>query len=123
VLSRKREIDPLRFKMANYIAERHLLFSEKGGSAIRNLWVRVSAPSPIDQETVKFPVDDDMAVCHVEFNGLDEYSFDVYGMDSLQAVNMASNIDAVLERLGKKYDFYWSSGEPYFDDDNTGPEK
>jgi len=50
-------------------------------------------------------------------------SFDVYGMDSLQAVNMASNIDAVLERLGKKYDFYWSSGEPYFDDDNTGPEK
>lgn len=106
--------------MANYIAERHLLFSEKGGSAKRNLWVRVSAPSPIDQETVKFPVDDYMAVCHVEFDGLDEHNFDVYGMDSLQAVNMASNIEAVLERLSKKYDFYWSSGEPYFDNDNTG---
>ncbi|WP_372720329.1 hypothetical protein [Immundisolibacter sp.] len=68
-------------------------------------------------------MDDDMAVCHVEFNGLDEHNFNVYGMDSLQAVNMASNIEAVLERLSKKYDFYWPSGEPYFDDDNTGAEK
>lgn len=102
--------------MAGYIAERRLLFSEKGGSTRRNLWVRVSAPGPIDPKTVKFPVDDDMAVCHVEFDGLDVHSFDVYGMDSLQAVNMASNIEAVLERLSKKYDFYWLSGEPYFDE-------
>ncbi len=57
-----------------------------------------------------------MAVCHLEFNGLDEYNFDVCGMDSLQAVNMASNIEAVLERLSKKYDFYWSSGDPYFEE-------
>ena len=102
--------------MVKYIAERHLLFSEKGDSVKRSLRVRVSTPSPIDQATVKFPVDDDMSVCHVEFDGLDGHNFDVYGMDSLQAINMASNIEAVLERLSKNYDFYWLTGEPYFEE-------
>ena len=111
----------MRFKIASYIAERRLLFSDKGGSTKRNLWVRISAPSPIDPKTVKFPVDDDMAVCHVEFDGLDEHSFDVYGMDSMQAVNMASNIEGVLARLSQKYDFYWPTGESYFDDDESPP--
>lgn len=102
--------------MNNYIAERKLLFSEKSGLTRRELTVKVSAPRTIEQHTVKFPVNDDMAVCHVEFDGLNEHSFDVYGMDSLQAINMASDIEAVLGRLSAKYDFYWSSGEPYFED-------
>ena len=102
--------------MNNYIAERRLLFSEKNSHRRRSLIVMVSAPRTIEQHTVKFPVDDVMAVCHVELDGLNEHSFDVYGMDSLQAINMASDIEAVLERLSAEYDFFWSSGEPYFDE-------
>jgi hypothetical protein len=102
--------------MNKYIAERKLLFSEKNNRTQRELIVKVSAPRTIEQHTVKFPVNGDMAVCHVEFDGLNEHSFDVYGMDSLQAINMASDIETIIERLSSKYDFYWSTGEPYFED-------
>jgi hypothetical protein len=101
----------------NFIAERNLFFSEKGSSHRRELKVRVSSPYAIDQKLVKFPVDETMAACYVEFGGMDEQSFEVYGMDSVQAVNMASNLEAVLERLSLKYDFFWATGEPYFEDD------
>lgn len=102
--------------MIDYIAGRVLYFSEKGVTSRKKVIVKVSSPQPIDQATVKFPVTDDMAVCHVELEGLNEYSFDVYGMDSLQAINMASDVEAVLKRLSNKYDFFWSSGDPYFDE-------
>jgi hypothetical protein len=48
--------------------------------------------------------------------GLDEHSFDVYGTDSLQAVNLASNIEAIIKRLSDEYDFFWATGEPYFEE-------
>jgi hypothetical protein len=57
-----------------------------------------------------------MSKCHVEFEGLSAYSFDAFGMDSLQAVNLASNIEAVIKRLSEEYEFFWDTGEPYFDD-------
>lgn len=101
--------------MDTYIAERTLLFSEKNNHTRKTIVFRVSIPRVLEQQSVKFPVDGVMACCHVEIEGLNEHSFDVYGMDSMQAVNMASNIEPVLERLSSKYDFFWSSGEPYFE--------
>ena len=56
-----------------------------------------------------------MSQRHVEFDGLNEYSFDVFGTDSLQAISLASNIEAVLERLSDEYEFFWTTGEPYFE--------
>ena len=100
--------------MNSYIAERQLLFSEKNGSAIKRARVRISPPTIVKQESVEFPVDGVMAICRVEIEGLNEHDFDVYGMDSLQAISLASNIDPLLERLSTQYDFFWSSGEPYF---------
>lgn len=99
-----------------YIAERELLFSDKGDSIRKKLRIRASAPKAIDPKTVSFPVTGPMAVCHVQLVGLDDYSFNVYGMDSLQAINLASNIEELLKRLSSKFDFFWSSGEPYFDE-------
>ncbi len=64
---------------------------------------------------VKFPFDGAVAICRVEIEGLTERSFDVYGMDSLQAINLVYNIEKLIRRLSAEYDFYWSSGEPYFD--------
>lgn len=100
-----------------YIAERRLLYSLKGSSVRKALVVRISAPYVVDENMIGHPVAEGVAGCSVEFDGLSGESFDVYGTDTLQAVNMASNIEAVLERLSKKYDFYWPTGEPYFDEE------
>lgn len=101
--------------MICFIAERELFFSEKKSPQRQKLVIKVSAPEKIDQNSVKFPVDGIMAKCRVEFYGLDEQGFDVYGMDSLQAINMASDVEAVLKRLSSRYEFFWSTGEPYFE--------
>lgn len=99
----------------DYIAERRLLYSKKNELSRNEFSIKISAPYIVQQQSVKFPVDGVMAGCHVGIDGLNERSFEVYGMDSLQAVHLASDIDALLERLGAKYDFFWLTGEPYFD--------
>lgn len=98
-----------------YVAERKLLFSEKNGHITKEIVVKVSEPFIATENNVSFPVDGVASGCHVEVEGLDEPGFDLYGMDSLQAINLASNIDPFLERLSDKYDFFWITGEPYFE--------
>jgi hypothetical protein len=98
-----------------YIAERHLLFSRKNDGVRKKLAVGICAPKVVAQDRVQYPVDGVMSVCHVDMEGLDEHSFDVYGTDSMQAVNLASNIEAVIKRLSDEYDFFWATGEPYFE--------
>ena len=99
-----------------YIAERKLLFSEKNGCVTKELIVKISEPFVATEDNSSFPVDGVASGCHVEVEGLDEAGFDLYGMDSLQAINLASNIDPFLERLSDKYDFFWITGEPYFEE-------
>jgi hypothetical protein len=101
--------------MSRYIAERHLWFSAKKNGVRKRMLVGLSAPAVVAQDEVKYPVDGVMSKCHVELEGLNEYSFDVFGADSLQAINLASNIEAVIERLSNEYDFFWATGEPYFE--------
>ena len=102
--------------MSRYIAERHLWFSKKGDGARNRLIVGICAPVVVAPEEVQYPVDGVMSKCHVEFEGLNEYSFDVVGTDSMQAINLASNIEAVIKRLSEDYEFFWATGEPYFDE-------
>ena len=104
--------------MSRYIAERHLLFSIKDDGVRKKLTVGIFAPKVVAQDKVQFPVDGVMSVCHVDMEGLDEHSFDVYGTDSMQAVNLASNIESVIKRLSAKYDFFLATGEPYFEGDS-----
>lgn len=103
-------------KNIDYIAERKLLASEKGKRVRSEISVRISLPYIVLQESVQFPVDGIVSGCHVDIDGIDEPAFEVYGMDSLQAINMASNIEPLLKRLGARYDFYWITGEPYFEE-------
>jgi hypothetical protein len=99
------------------IAERHLLFSVKGKSERKPLVIRVFAPRPVDPASVSFQVAAGTAVCTVEFDGIpDETHGDTYGADSLQALQLAADIEPVLKRLSKRYDFYFPTGEGYFDD-------
>lgn len=103
--------------MKKTIAERELLYSLKGESTRKKLTVRVRAPYLIDESMVDFTFDPGTAGCTIEFDGLpEELTEQVYGADSVQALSLATDIDPYLKGLGKKYDFYWADGSPYFDD-------
>lgn len=102
--------------MSRYIAERHLWFTKNGGGVRNKLMVGICAPVMVAQEEVQYPVDGVMSKCHVELEGLNEHSFDVFGTDSMQAINLASNIEVVIKRLSEEYDFFWATGEPYFEE-------
>jgi hypothetical protein len=99
------------------IAERHLFFSAKGESERKPLMIRVFAPKPVDPASVSFQVAAGTAVCTVEFDGIPDGTLgDTYGADSLQALQLAVDIEPVLKRLSKRYDFFFPSGEGYFDE-------
>jgi len=40
----------------------------------------------------------------------------VYGADTLQALQLASDVEPILKRLSKKYDIYYPIGEDYFEE-------
>ncbi len=61
--------------------------------------------------------DEEAAGCTVEFDGLPSMkAHEMYGADSLQALQLAANVEPTLKSLGKKYDFFFPSGENYFDE-------
>src|SRR5260370_24991602 len=86
------------------IAERHLFFSEKGKSERKPLVIRIFAPRPVDPASVSFPIADGTAVCKVKFDGIsDETLGDTYGADSLQALQLAVDVEPALKRLTTKH--------------------
>ncbi len=102
--------------MEKYIAKRELLYSLKGESGRTKLVVRISAPYLIDEGTVNFEFPHGAAACKIEFDGLPQNIIEeVHGMDSIQALEFASDVNPYLKGLEKEYDFYWSTGEPYFE--------
>ena len=98
------------------IAERKLLYSLKAKQDRREFTVRVYLPRRIDEKTMGGWFDDDARICTVELAGLNERNIDSHGADSLQALTFAADVDRWLQRLSKKYDFYYLTGEPYFDE-------
>jgi len=93
--------------MSKWIAERELLFAEKGSRERKNLVIRVGVP---------YWSEKNMAACPIEYDGLFEEYSDIYGADLLHALHLASDVDSLLKKLSeKKYDFYFPDGEPYFD--------
>ena len=93
--------------MKHSIAERRLLYSLKGSTEKKKLTIRIGEP---------FLDDYGMAKCPVEWDGLFESFADICGMDSMQALHLATEIEPLLKKLEHKYDFFWESGEPYFDE-------
>ncbi|MEG7522071.1 MAG: hypothetical protein M3H12_03105 [Chromatiales bacterium] len=103
--------------MESFIAERELLYSLKGESTRKRLLIRVGAPYLVDKKAVNFNVSPGTTACEIEFEGLprkftEEAS---YGVDSIQALALATDLDSCLKRLNKKYDLFWPCGDPYFD--------
>lgn len=104
--------------MKKILAKRKLLYSLKGEEVKSEMVVRIYAPYPVSEDMVAFPIGEEgLSGCHVEVDGLcDELCQDVYGVDDVQALHIAADIDPFLFRLRKKYDLFWPSGEPYFED-------
>jgi len=93
--------------MKQILAERKLLFSKKGSLEKKELTIRVGAPY-VDEKG--------MAKCPVEWDGLFENYADICGVDLVHALHLASDTDSLLSKLQDKYDFFWISGEAYFDE-------
>jgi len=88
--------------MKKFIAERKLLYSPKGSDIRKEFIIGISTPYLIDKSMVDHPVGEGVAACRVELNGLDEEYPEVYGADTLQAINLASDVEHLLKRLQKK---------------------
>ena len=97
------------------IAERELLCAPKGGGDRRKLTIRVFAPHQVEEGTVNFEFSPGTSRCVVDFDGIDE-QVEFFGMDSLQALEMVSKLDRYLAGFSQRYNFYWMTGEPYFDE-------
>jgi len=112
--------------MTKWIAQRELLYSLKKSDKRFELIVRVSEPYLVKEGTVNFSFSEGTAGCTVEVIGLKkEKAFEegstheIYGADTLQALELAVNIEPTLKRLSKKYDIYFPTGESYFDEEEN----
>lgn len=103
--------------MTTPIAERNLLFSLKGQTERKVLVIRIYAPRLVEPGSVLFHSDQGTASCSVAFDGLPEIPVgDTYGADSLQALQLAADVEPILKRLSLRYDFFFPTGEGYFDE-------
>lgn len=103
--------------MTEWVAERRLLYAPKGETDRRELIIRVGKPYLIKPGTVDFAFDEGAAGCSVEVVGIaDEELGETYGADLLQALQLAADIDPILRRLSLKYDLYFKTGEPCFEE-------
>ena len=108
--------------MSQYVAERKLNYAEKGGGVRKEVSIRIGQPYLVEEGSVNFTVDEDTAGCIVVIDGLPEEVLETYyGADLLQALQLAADIEPLIQRFSKKYDFFFPSGEPYFEgeEENT----
>lgn len=94
---------------------RELLYCLKGEGTRKKFIVRILGPYMINKNEVNFRFDEGTAGCTIEFDGLDEDSIEVFGIDGIHALSLSVDIDSYLKNMTAKYDFYWITGEPYFE--------
>ncbi|MFZ1499899.1 MAG: hypothetical protein WAT33_08750 [Giesbergeria sp.] len=90
-----------------FIAERKVICEEISTGIRKHVTIRIGVPY--------WPPGDPFASCPVEYLGMFDEFADAKGVDTLQALQQAADVDDMLRRLGHKYRFFWESGDPYFD--------
>jgi hypothetical protein len=98
------------------IPVRELFYCLKGKQVRKKLIVRIRGPYLINKNEVNFRFDEGTAGCTIEFDGLGEDNIEVFGIDRLHALSLSVDIDSYLKSMTTKYDFYWITGEPYFEE-------
>ena len=93
--------------MNKWIAQKKLLFCKKGEGDRHPLTIKVGAPF-VDEKGI--------SKCPMEWQGLFEDFADIAGADSVHALHLATDTDSLIRKLQNKYDFFWETGEPYFED-------
>jgi hypothetical protein len=97
---------------AKVLAERRLLYRGKNDHTHREAVFQVCEPLPA---SVSDAPGGEAYACEVRIAGLNERGEQYFGMDAVQALQLASDLDPLIKRLSSKYDFFWSTGDPYFD--------
>ena len=97
------------------VAVREIEYCLKQQQVRKRLIIRIAGPYLVDAGDVNFRFDEGTAGCTIEFDGLNEDNIEVFGMDALHALTLAIDVDPYLKSMSKKYDFYWLTGEDYFD--------
>ena len=99
------------------IATRRLSYKAKGDSRLKEFTVCISEPYLLTEGLVDIPFAEGAAGCVLSFDGFPEEEHAVIGGDTFQALELAvGSAESTLRRLSKQYDFYFDTGEPYFDD-------
>ena len=102
--------------MMKIIAERRLHWAPKGQNDRSEFTIRIGAPAVVEPGSVDFPVNEDTGACRREFHGFPVKINDtIYGADVLQALQLAVDVDSTLMRFNDRYDFFFLTGEPYFE--------
>ncbi len=104
-------------KNNNYISERKLYYCEKGAKSLKPFIIKVTVPFLVETcGGVKAPKG--MMACQVDLFGIEsvENKLIRHGVDGIQALNIATNLEPLISRLNKKFDIFWEPGEPYFGD-------
>lgn len=102
--------------MNDIVAERRLRCVGKADGVEREVRIGICRPEEVDGEDVDLPGVGRVVVCRTVIDGIEEFVRPCVGADTLQAVRLASDIDALVKRLSRRYDFYFLDGEPYFDE-------
>lgn len=94
--------------MKQCIAERRLLMERLDTGERRELVIRIGTPYQKSEYDFR---------CPVEYVGLFEKMADISGVDAIQALALACDIDLILKNQ-LKYRFYWVNGADYFGGDD-----
>lgn len=103
------------------IANRTLKTIHRETGILGELSIEIYAPYLLKEGMVEFPIHPGAAGCSIRVVGIgtDYYDQEVYGADSLQAIQLATNVESILKRISKTYDLYFNDGEPYFKPEST----
>lgn len=94
--------------MKKWIVERDMLFEPVNGGERRQFTIRIGIPYWIEGE--------EFATCPREYDGFLDEVADTKGVDVIHALFLASDVDRFLTAFRSKYNFYYLSGEDYFEE-------
>lgn len=97
------------------IASRRLFYREVGGTSLSECSFGIERPKIVTTEDAVMKADGLVCTCRVFVEGLDMSPITVYGVDAVQAIQLASDLDSIVKRLTSRFEFFWLDGEPYFD--------
>jgi len=88
-----------------WIASRNLIMVSKESGERKMLNIKIGAPWKGGQ--------DEFATCIARYDGLFDGDTTAKGVDTLQALQLASNIDSMLAGFKDRFDFFWVDGDSY----------